>query len=73
MFWFLYQIEDIMDIELILMQMVIEFLCCDFIVMILVQYLKKFKLLELEFVDLMVFFLLELKEEIDLVWCLGIY
>ena len=37
------------------------------------QYLKKLKLLELEFADLMALSSLELKEEIDLAWRLGIH
>lgn len=70
MFRFLHQTEDIMDTELTPTQMAIEFLRRDPTVMTPAQYLKKLKLLELEFADLMALSSLELKEEIDLarVW-----
>ncbi|MBC6820638.1 hypothetical protein CKK01_25095, partial [Acinetobacter baumannii] len=54
-------------------QMAIEFLRRDPTVMTPAQYLKKLKLLELEFADLMALSSLELKEEIDLAWRLGIH
>lgn len=66
MFRFLHQTEDIMDTELTPTQMAIEFLRRDPTVMTPAQYLKKLKLLELEFADLMALSSLELKEEIDL-------
>ena len=72
MFRFLHQTEDIMDTELTPTQMAIEFLRRDPTVMTPAQYLKKLKLLELEFADLMALSSLELKEEIDLAWRLGI-
>ena len=53
MFRFLHQTEDIMDTELTPTQMAIEFLRRDTTVMTPAQYLKKLKLLELEFADLM--------------------
>ena len=65
MFLFLHQTEDIMDTELTPTQMAIEFLRRDPTVMTPAQYLKKLKLLELEFADLMALSSLELKEEID--------
>ena len=68
MFRFLHQTEDIMDTELTPTQMAIEFLRRDPTVMTPAQYLKKLKLLELEFADLMALSSLELKEEIDLAW-----
>ena len=64
MFRFLHQTEDIMDTELTPTQMAIEFLRRDPTVMTPAQYLKKLKLLELEFADLMALSSLELKEEI---------
>ena len=69
----LHQTEDIMDTELTPTQMAIEFLRRDTTVMTPAQYLKKLKLLELEFADLMALSSLELKEEIDLAWRLGIH
>ncbi len=51
MFRFLHQTEDIMDTELTPTQMAIEFLRRDPTVMTPAQYLKKLKLLELEFAD----------------------
>ncbi|HDU3550998.1 TPA: hypothetical protein QIX05_004118, partial [Klebsiella pneumoniae subsp. pneumoniae] len=54
-------------------QMAIEFLRRDTTVMTPAQYLKKLKLLELEFADLMALSSLELKEEIDLALRLGIH
>ena len=54
-----------MDTELTPTQMAIEFLRRDTTVMTPAQYLKKLKLLELS--------ALELKEEIDLAWRLGIH
>lgn len=62
MFRFLHQTEDIMDTELTPTQMAIEFLRRDTTVMTPAQYLKKLKLLELEFADLMALSSLELKE-----------
>lgn len=65
-----------MDTELTPTQMAIEFLRRDTTVMTPAQYLKKLKklkLLELEFADLMALSSLELKEEIDLAWRLGIH
>ncbi|MDY1814124.1 YdiH family protein [Klebsiella pneumoniae] len=63
-----------MDTELTPTQMAIEFLRRDPTVMTPAQYLKKkLKLLELEFADLMALSSLELKEEIDLAWRLGIH
>ena len=73
MFRFLHQTEDIMDTELTPTQMAIEFLRRDPTVMTPAQYLKKLKLLELELADLMALSSLELKEEIDLAWRLGIH
>lgn len=63
MFRFLHQTEDIMDTELTPTQMAIEFLRRDPTVMTPAQYLKKLKLLELEFADLMALSSLELKED----------
>lgn len=65
-----------MDTELTPTQMAIEFLRRDTTVMTPAQYLKKLKklkLLDLEFADLMALSSLELKEEIDLAWRLGIH
>ncbi|HCB3720278.1 TPA: hypothetical protein MYV55_002332 [Klebsiella aerogenes] len=62
-----------MDTELTPTQMVIEYLRRDTAVMTPAQYLKKLKLLELEFADLMSLSSMELKEEIDLAWRLGIH
>ncbi len=62
MFRFLHQTEDIMDTELTPTQMAIEFLRRDTTVMTPAQYLKKLKLLELEFADLMALSSLELKK-----------
>ncbi len=62
MFRFLHQTEDIMDTELTPTQMAIEFLRRDPTVMTPAQYLKKLKLLELEFADLMALSSLELKK-----------
>ncbi len=74
MFRFLHQTEDIMDTELTPTQMAIEFLRRDpHRQLTPAQYLKKLKLLELEFADLMALSSLELKEEIDLAWRLGIH
>lgn len=64
MFRFLHQTEDIMDTELTPTQMAIEFLRRDPTVMTPAQYLKKLKLLELEFADLMALSSLELKKSI---------
>ena len=74
MFRILHQTEDIMDTELTPTQMAIEFLRRE-------PHRhdpsavsgKNFKLLELEFADLMALSSLELKEEIDLAWRLGIH
>ncbi len=54
-----------MDTELTPTQMAIEYLRRDTAVMTPAQYLKKLKLLELEFADLMSLSSMELKEEID--------
>lgn len=62
-----------MDTELTPAQMAIEFLRRDPTVLTPAQYLKKFKLLELEFADLMSLSSIELKEEIDHAWRLGIH
>ena len=62
-----------MDTELPPTQMAIEYLRRDTAVMTPAQYLKKLKLLELEFADLMSLSSMELKEEIDLAWRLGIH
>ncbi|ATM91226.1 YdiH family protein [Klebsiella aerogenes] len=62
-----------MDTELTPMQMAIEYLRRDTAIMTPAQYLKKLKLLELEFADLMSLSSMELKEEIDLAWRLGIH
>ncbi|MCS5948317.1 YdiH family protein [Klebsiella pneumoniae subsp. pneumoniae] len=63
-----------MDTELTPTQMAIEFLRRDpHRQLTPAQYLKKLKLLELEFADLMALSSLELKEEIDLAWRLGIH
>lgn len=62
-----------MDTELTPTQMAIEYLHRDTAVMTPAQYLKKLKLLELEFADLMSLSSMELKEEIDLAWRLGIH
>ena len=62
-----------MDTELTPAQMAIEFLRRDPTVLTPAQYLKKFKLLELEFADLMSLSSCELKEEIDHAWRLGIH
>ncbi|MGE0970371.1 YdiH family protein [Klebsiella sp. WOUb02] len=62
-----------MDTELTPAQMAIEFLRRDPDVLTPAQYLKKFKLLELEFADLMSLSSIELREEIDHAWRLGIH
>ncbi|HDU3927017.1 TPA: hypothetical protein RFM64_001038 [Klebsiella aerogenes] len=62
-----------MDTEFTPTQMAIEYLRRDTAVMTPAQYLKKLKLLELEFADLMSLSSMELKEEIDLAWRLGIH
>ena len=62
-----------MDTELTPAQMAIEFLRRDPTALTPAQYLKKFKLLELEFADLLSLSSSELKEEIDHAWRLGIH
>ena len=62
-----------MDTELTPAQMAIEFLRRDPTVLTPARYLKRFKLLELEFADLMSLSSIELKEEIDHAWRLGIH
>lgn len=62
-----------MDTELTPAQLAIEFLRRDPTVLTPAQYLKRVKQLELEFADLMSLSSLELKEEIDLAWRLGIH
>lgn len=54
-----------MDTELTPTQLAIEFLRRDPAALTPAQYLKKLKLLELEFADLMALSSMELKEEID--------
>ena len=62
-----------MDTELTPTQLSIEFLRRDPAALNPAQYLKKLKLLELEFADLMALSSMELKEEIDHAWRLGIH
>lgn len=62
-----------MDTELNPTQLAIEFLRRDPAALTPAQYLKKLKLLELEFADLMALSSMELKEEIDHAWRLGIH
>lgn len=62
-----------MDTELTPTQLAIEFLRRDPAAQTPAQYLKKLKLLELEFADLMALSSMELKEEIDHAWRLGIH
>lgn len=62
-----------MNSELTPAQLAVEFLRRDPTVLTPAQYLKRVKQLELEFADLMALSSIELKEEIDLAWRLGIH
>ncbi|ADO48500.1 YdiH family protein [[Enterobacter] lignolyticus] len=62
-----------MDTELTPAQLAVEYLRRDPGVLTPAQYLKRVKQLELEFADLMSLSSLELKEEIDFAWRLGIH
>ena len=62
-----------MDTEITPTQLAIEYLRRDKSNLSPAQYLKKLKLLELEFADLMALSSMELKEEIDHAWRLGIH
>ncbi|MBV8043867.1 YdiH family protein [Pluralibacter sp.] len=62
-----------MDTELTPAQLAVEYLRRDPTVLTPAQYLKRVKQLELEFADLMSLSSLELKEEIDFAWRLGIH
>lgn len=62
-----------MDTELNPKQLAVEFLRRDTSLLTPAQYLKRVKQLELEFADLMALSSLELKEEIDYAWQMGIH
>jgi len=65
--------EDAMDTELTPTQLAVEFLRRDTSPLTPAEYLKRVKQLELEFAGLMALSSLELKEEIDYAWRLGIH
>ena len=54
-------------------QLAIEFLRRETTPLTPAQYLKRVKQLELEFADLMALSAIELKEEIDFAWRLGLH
>ncbi|MDX6022076.1 YdiH family protein [Scandinavium sp. V105_16] len=62
-----------MDTELTPTQLAVEFLRRDTNPITPAQYLKRVKQLELEFADLMALSAIELKEEIDYAWHMGIH
>ncbi|MEX3019626.1 YdiH family protein [Kluyvera sp. STS39-E] len=62
-----------MDTLLTPAQLAIEFLRRDTTPLTPAQYLKRVKQLELEFADLMALSAIELKEEIDFAWRLGLH
>ncbi|HAT1570731.1 TPA: YdiH family protein [Kluyvera cryocrescens] len=62
-----------MDTLLTPAQLAIEFLRRDTTSLTPAQYLKRVKQLELEFADLMALSSIELKEEIDFAWRLGLH
>lgn len=62
-----------MDTELTPTQLAVEFLRRDTSPLTPAEYLKRVKQLELEFEGLMALSSLELKEEIDYAWRLGIH
>ncbi|HEX4501819.1 MAG TPA: YdiH family protein [Scandinavium sp.] len=62
-----------MDTELTPKQLAVEFLRRDTTPLTPAQYLKRVKHLELEFADLLALSSLELKEEIDYAWRMGIH
>ena len=62
-----------MDTEITPTQLAIEYLRRDKSNLSPAQYLKKLKQLELEFADLMSLSAIELKEEIDFAWRLGLH
>ncbi|MFG6652928.1 YdiH family protein [Scandinavium sp. M-37] len=62
-----------MDTELTPTQLAVEFLRRDTSPITPAQYLKRVKQLELEFADLMALSAIELKEEIDYAWHMGIH
>lgn len=62
-----------MDTELTPTQLAVEFLRRDTSPITPAQYLKRAKQLELEFADLMALSAIELKEEIDYAWHMGIH
>jgi len=65
--------EDVMETELDPTQLAIEYLRRDNTPLTPAEYLKKLKLLRLEFEDLLTLSHSELKEEIDFAWRLGIH
>jgi hypothetical protein len=65
--------EDYMQTELDPTQLAIEYLRRDKSGLTPAEYLKKLKLLRLEFADLLALSHSELKEEIDFAWRLGIH
>ncbi|MRS16012.1 hypothetical protein GJV06_14045 [Enterobacteriaceae bacterium RIT691] len=62
-----------MDIELTPAQLAVEYLRRDKTDVTPAEYLKRLKQLELEFAGLMALSSLELKEEIDYAWRMGIH
>ena len=62
-----------MDTLLTPAQLAIEFLRRETTPLTPAQYLKRVKQLELEFADLMALSPIELKEEIDFAWRLGLH
>lgn len=62
-----------MDIELTHAQLAVEYLRRDKTDLTPAEYLKRLKQLELEFAGLMALSSLELKEEIDYAWRMGIH
>ena len=62
-----------MDTLLSPAQLAIEYLRRETTPLTPAQYLKRVKQLELEFADLMSLSAIELKEEIDLAWRLGLH
>ncbi len=54
-------------------QLAIEYLRRETTALTPAQYLKRLKQLELEFADLMALSAIELKEEIDFAWRLGLH
>ncbi|BBQ83718.1 MULTISPECIES: YdiH family protein [Enterobacteriaceae] len=62
-----------MDTLLTPAQLAIEFLRRETTPLTPAQYLKRVKQLELEFADLMSLSAIELKEEIDFAWRLGLH